>query len=1054
MANSETVDIPLTGGLNLDDDKALPPGDFAVLDNADFEPLRKRHGHERLNVWISGRTNWLGGYAATDAWAYGFGQYLTHPPDGAESVPVAEVGNVRGVATLQDDLLAWDGFRLFSYDSSPSAGWNRIATNTEGQAYGNAVFAHAKESSPVSAPSATNFEVAVGRHRTLYCWIESTTAYYAIVANATGGVVVPRTALSTDSSSATHAKPVYLTTPDQTAGTFFVHVNDSSAANGYYTTISELDSAIVADGTLFTDKSAIDNPADVVAYGNTAYVLYVATGPVLKLATYSANGTTSTTTLNIDTRTPTSSRPVGLAVHPDGTVMAFWYNTAATAVYAAFYGASTFSRIYSAVAVTTDTPQRLSCQFRYLKSSSEYEGNCAWWVLATNTTKVRHVYGDSVGGTAQLGDCRLTHQLQRVGNSNFITVGYSRSGTLQYQLVTLHIDKNLLSTTLTPVASSFRQTYYPSSDQGFWTLAANRTTFNDDINGHKFALGLETGSLLPTATSVQQVKANVARLDLDYMPPLRTERVGDSLWFSGGVVKEYDGNTLHEAGFLTYPQISSALVAGGSLPTTGAPQYRAYLIYRNAKGELHRSAAISHTATTPSGGNLTVRLTLPMVPFCTHSTAQWEIYRLDYLASSFRRLAVVDVGTTARYTDTTYDDTGAISVTDKAIDPAPSFAPNGLGTLDRICPPSCTIIKAGKERVWFAGGGVPNGQVAYSRLYDPGEAPAWNEALTLNVPGDGEVTGLGFLGDWLCAFRETSIHVAGGPGPDNLGSGDFDAPRLVNADTGCISTDSIVLLASGLAFQSSGGIALLPHSLGVAPIGEPVRAATGEGNRVFAACVSPLWHQARFATESGDVYVLDYATKPRWTLWTVPTNGMCQWQGRIAVAADDNSVLVEQAPGDLGGTDGKTGYDFNAVTGWLKPAASGGINDFDWWYLLGTWHGPGDIYARVDFDYRLVGPNVDEKIWSPTTAYSSTVVSDDTPTTVQDFGPADLSDSTFGSGSPSWYPTSGALDIRRRFKRRRAAAVRFQVRTVGEGAGPSISGLSVEYRPGNRLMGK
>jgi len=1050
--NVNTVDVPLTGGLNLDDDKSLPPGDFSVLDNADFEPLRKRHGHDRLNVWISGRTNWLGGYAATDRWAYGFGQYLSSPPEGAESIPVAEVGDIRGVAALENDLLAWDGFRLFSYDSTPGSGWNRIATNTQGPEYGNAVIAHATESSPVAVPAAVSFEVCVGKHRTLYTWVEGTTAYYSILSNETGGVVVPRTALSTDSSSATHAKPVYLTTEAQTAGMFFVHVNNTTSNNGYYTTISELDAAIVNDGTLFTDKSANDNPADVVAYGSTAYVLYVATGPVLKLATYASNGTTSSTTLDTDTRTPTSSRPVGLAVHPDGTVMATWYNTAATAVYAAYYTATTFARLYTAAQVTTDTPQRLTCQFRYLKASGEYEGNVAWWVSGTNTTKVRHVYGDSLGGTAQIGDCRLTHQLIRVGNSNYLTVGYNRSGTLQYQLGVLHVDKNLISTTLTPVANSFRTTWFPSTDTGFWTLQAAPTQFDDTVNGATYALGLETGTLLPTATAVQQVKAGCARLDLDFLPPLRTERVGESLLFAGGVVKEYDGATFHEDGFLTYPQISSALVAGGSLPTTGAPQYRAYLIYRNAKGELHRSAAMTHVGPTPSGGNLTVRLTLPMAPFCTHSTAQWEIYRLDYLASTFKRLATVDVGTTARYTDTTYDDTGT-SVTANATDPAPSFAPNGLGTLDRIAPPSCTILKAGKERVWFAGGGVQSGQVAYSRLYDPDEAPAWNEALVLNVPGDGAITGLGFLGDWLVAFRRLGIYVAGGPGPDNLGSGDFDSPRLVNSDTGCISADSVVLLGTGLAFQSSGGIALVPHSLGVAPIGEPVRTATGEDNPVTSACVSPLWHQARFATADG-VYVLDYATKPRWTLWTTPTNGMCQYKGRIAVAAPVNSVLVEHGPDDLSGSDGISGYDFRFVTGWQKPGPSGGNNSLDWWYLLGTWEGPGDIYARVDFNYRVVGPGVDERVWSPTTEYSSTVVADDTPTTVQDFGQADLSDSTFGSGSPAWYPTGGNLDIRRRFKQRRASSVRFEVRTVGEGAGPAINGLSVEYRPGNRIMGR
>lgn len=1044
----ETVDVPLTGGLNLDDPKSIGPGEFSVLDNADFDPVRKRHGHVRLPVWIAGNTNYLGVIGATNDWAYGFGLWKADAPSGGIGVPVAEVGKIRGVAALSDDLLAWDGFRLLSYDATPAAGWNRVADTSQGSPAGVAVIAHATESAPMSNYAAINLDVAVGRNRTLYTWSEGSPAvpYYAVFNNVTGGIVTPRTALGTGGTDAAAVKPVYLTNPDQTGGVFFVYVSDAASLSGYYARISELDGT-VALGTLVTDKAANDSAADVCAYGDTAYVVYTATGPVLKLVTISQANTTSSTTLNTNTRTPSASRPVAMSIHPNGTVMVAWHSTAT--IYAAFYSPTVFGRIYTEATVSAQNPQRLTCSIQLIPQLGTYDGFVGFWLSATNQTWVTYVTGASTGGTSKLGDSKLTHQMIRVGNSVFVTVGYSRTNTLQYQLVTLHCEVYVNSFTLIPVASSFRETYYPSTNAGFFVLQASRTDFSDDDNCTRWALATETGKLLPTATAVQQIKVGTARVDFEFLPPLRTTHAGDSLWFAGGVVKEYDGASFHEVGFLTYPQLTSALAAGGTLPTTGTPQYRAYLILTNARGEQHRSAAISHTPTSPpSGGNLSYTLTLPMVPYMTHQTAQWEIYRLDYLASTFKRLVTVDVtASTVRFTDATYVDTGT-AVTSNAVDPAPSYAPNGLGVLDKIAPPSCTLIAAGKERVWFAGGGVPDGQIAYTRLYDPGETAMWNEGLVMNIPGEGSITGLGFLGDGVVAFRQNQIYIASGPGEDNLGSGYFDTPRVVNADTGCISADSIVNLSAGLAFQSSGGLVVLPYSLGIDRVGEPIRFATDERNKVTCAAVSPAWRQARFVMEDGAVYVLDYSAQPRWTRWTTKSNGIVEYMGKIAVASDDSSVLIEDSVGEETGSDGNRGYDFHMVTGWLKPGASGGLASLDWWYLLADWQGPSDVLARVDFDYKLIGPTVDERIWKPTTIYSGHV----------DYGPADLSGYTFGVGANEaavpFYYTFGNLDIRRRFRRRRASAVRFGIRSVGSGKGFAVNALSIEYRSHRGIAGR
>lgn len=1043
-ARPETSAVDLSGGLDLNDPKNLPPGNFAVLDNADFDPIRLRHGHDlHLVTRASGQSVSAPGFTPTK-WAYGHGTY--NPAPGLDAtVNNPEAGRVQGVAALEDEQLAWDGWRLYTRSSAPSSHWSRVnGTN------GEACFCHAEEASlGWVGNDAKHFDVAVGRHRTLYVWVEGTSAYYSLVDNATGAVVTARATLNTNSTSVAQIKPVYLTQTGQSAGTFFILCDDASSS-AFYTLMPEIDYESTSTGTAISNRASATTPVDVRSHNGRAYLLYASSVPSLVLNTFTRSGGSTTATLDTD-GTTVANYPTGLGVHPDGTVMASWYTTT-NEIRAAFYSLDhnyQATRLYATPIVATSTlnegvPDRLSCDLRLLKSSGTHQGTVAWWRASVNRTTVANVSGSTSGLDARWGDCRLTNQVFRVGHATFVTVGYTRAGTIQPQMVTL---RHGAFNEDEPVASSLRGTFYPDAAAHGWTRQSSRTDFDDLENGATFAQASELAKLLPTATGVQQVKQGAGVVRYNFMPPLRTAKVGRSLWFAGGVVKEYDGNTLHEVGALTFPEISSALVTGGSLPTTGAPQYRAYFCHENAKGELHRSAALTHIAPTPTGTTLTVRLTLPMVPFATVKTAYWEIYRLDYGASLFKRLAKVTPSSTAfaRYNNTTYDDTGT-AVTTNATDPAPSYAPNGLGTLDKICPPSCTIIAEGKERVWFAGGGVPEQQVAYSRLYDPGEAPAWNEALVVNVPGEGPITGFGVLADWGIAFRQSATYVFGGPGPDNLGAaGDYDPPRIAVADSGCISPDSILLTPFGLLRQSQAGIRALTPGLDDLAVGSPVDKALDVSTRVVSAALSPLWQQARFATSDG-VYVFDYGGKPRWSRWTLDVTGMCTYQGRVLVGTAGGNVLVEQAEDSDTSKDGPRGYDLLVQTGWLKPGAPGGLSNLDWWYLNLTWRaGPDDagLHLRTDYDYKIVGPAVDERDWRPTQVVNST----------QDVGDSDLSGSTYGSGSPTWYPTWGDAEVRRRFKRRRASAVRFEIKGFG-GIRTEINDLSIEHRPDIGMAGR
>ena len=1036
----DTTDVDLSGGLDLNDAKNLPAGNFAALDNADFDPIRLRHGHAEYPVIEFGAQAF--GTAGIDYpnWAYGHGPYSSLVQG---SVDHPSAGRVYGVASLEDEQLAWDGWRLFTRSSAPNSKWARI-----GGANGEGRFCHAEESSlGWVGNDAVHFDVAVGRHRTLYVWVEGTSPYYSIIDNETGAVAVARSALSTGASSVTQVKPVYLTQDGQSAGTFFVLCDDSTQS-AFYTLIPEIDYENVSTGTAASNRASATTPVDVRSHNGRAYLVYVSSAPALVVNTFNQAGNSTTTTLDTDGTTPADSASA-IGVHPDGTVLAAWYTTG-NLVRSAFYSLDhdyQSSRLYSAASLGTgvgDVADRITCDMALLKATN-YRGAVAWWRASDDRVNVQEVSGSTGGAGRGYGDCRLTHQMFRVGDANYFTVGYVRASTIQHQLVTLEAGN--ASHKGHPVSSSFRTTFYADAAAHNWVRQSARTNFEDLDNGATFAQASELARLLPTADGVQQVKQGAGVVHYDFLPPLRTAKVGESVWFAGGIVKEYDGNTLHEVGALVFPQISGALVAGGSLPTTGAPQYRAYLCHENARGELHRSAALTYIGPTPSGGNLTVRLTLPMVPFVTVDTVYWEIYRLDHGASLFKRLAKVTPSSlnTAHRTDTTYDDTGT-TITSNAVDPAPSYAPNGLGTLDKICPPSCTVIAEGKERVWFAGGGVPERHVAYSRLYDSGEAAAWNEALVVNVPGEGKVTGIGFVADWAVVFRPSATYVFGGPGPDNLGvSGDYDPPRIAVADSGCIAPDSVLLLPFGLIRQSQAGIRVLTPGLDDVAIGGPVDKALDVSTQVTAAALSPMWQQARFATSEA-TYVLDYGGKPRWSRWTLDVSGFCTYRGRVLAGTLDGTVLLEQSEDEDTSRDGARGYDLHLQTGWLRPAAANSLANLDWWYLGLTWRSGTDdagLRMRTEYDYKIVGPAVDERDWRPTQVVSS----------AQDVGDSDLSGSTYGSGSPSWYPTFGDAEVRRRFKRRRASSVRFDIRSFG-GLRAEVNNMSIEYRPDIGMAGR
>jgi hypothetical protein len=134
-----------------------------------------------------------------------------------------------------------------------------------------------------------------------------------------------------------------------------------------------------------------------------------------------------------------------------------------------------------------------------------------------------------------------------------------------------------------------------------------------------------------------------------------------------------------------------------------------------------------------------------------------------------------------------------------------------------------SILLAGKERLFAAGGEIPEDEVWHSKLPSGINAAEFNDALLITVDRrGGVVTGLAILNDALVIFKEDSIYVAPGEGPDNIGQGFWGETQRVVSDVGCIAQRSIVETPMGLMFQSDKGIFLLDQKYDVHYIGAEV----------------------------------------------------------------------------------------------------------------------------------------------------------------------------------------------------------------------------------------
>ena len=481
--------------------------------------------------------------------------------------------------------------------------------------------------------------------------------------------------------------------------------------------------------------------------------------------------------------------------------------------------------------------------------------------------------------------------------------------------------------------------------------------------------------------------------------------MANTLHISGGYLAMYDGAQVVEHGFHLWPEQLSATATSGS--ATGTYGYIGVYEWTDNQGNRHQSAPSQNFQLVLGGsgaeidGTHPATVVFPTLKVTQKSNVVLVVYRTEKDGTQWFRATDVSSPT---LNDPTVE---TITITD-AVPDASLLAGQNLytfgGVVENVAPPACSAISTGSNRLWVLSS-VNRNQVWYSKQVSPGTPAAFSDLFTLNMdPRGGVVTAIATMDDYEVFFKESSIFIVAGDGPDDTGQQNtFQTPKLVTTDSGCIDPRSVVLYPGGLLYKSAKGIYHLNRGLAAEYVGAEVERFNSIP--VVSANLVANFNQVRFNLEDGTQLVYDYfmqqwSTRPLYGLvdaairsdqyFYLDTNG-------IAYAEDPNSYAIA----------GRS-YSLKLQTSWLAVA---GVNGFQRVYgmmLLGDWKSPHTLRISIAYDF------------NPTPTQVVDV-------TAEQYDPGYWGDGTSWGSDPVWGDFYPLYQFRINFTRQKCSSVQITI---------------------------
>ncbi len=362
-------------------------------------------------------------------------------------------------------------------------------------------------------------------------------------------------------------------------------------------------------------------------------------------------------------------------------------------------------------------------------------------------------------------------------------------------------------------------------------------------------------------------------------------------FITGSRPSYYDGVTVRELGFDSWPELNIATVAvvpttpvlglitatSGQLTPASVYRYTGIFRYFDNVGRQVLSAPFptSVIATTPVGtiGSAVMFHTKHPIQYMTDmfavnplstnvnpnfvSTYTAVLYRTTADDSqNYRELGLWTTSPSVVAGFVTFiDNTSDTVLRNSGLPFLYGFA--GTGELTNDPPPACSIAIASQQRLYVVSDETPT-RIYFSKPFAANRAPEFNYLSFIEIdPNSGPITGLGLIDSNLVVFKERVIYVVTGTGPNAAGQGAFNDPSILWSEDGCIAPNSVVVTSMGIFYQSKRGIQLLNRSQTNEYVGALVESYTRDAI-VTSALIVAARSQIRFFMSDGTVLVYDY----------------------------------------------------------------------------------------------------------------------------------------------------------------------------------------------------
>lgn len=424
--------------------------------------------------------------------------------------------------------------------------------------------------------------------------------------------------------------------------------------------------------------------------------------------------------------------------------------------------------------------------------------------------------------------------------------------------------------------------------------------------------------------------------------------VGDVLMIPGANPRMYDGARVVEVGFHLYPETTSTSVSGaGGNMATGTYYYRVTYAWEDAQGRIYRSSpSATGQAFTTSTATSQVTVTVP----CLRVTAKTvvkpriELWITQVNGGTAAPLYYVGAVANDETADTaTITNTTAINGTTEIL-----YTQGDNSVVENFPPPPALAFEVHGGRLW-AIGMEDRREVWFSKTLQTDDGVAFSDEFTQRFDDTpGGVTALATLNDKLGVFKETSVFMMWGDGPDDTGEGVFATPQRTASAVGTDAPRSLCTTNLGTFFRASdsSGLWLLDWAGATTYLGSPVEDLNSLA--IKGAVVVPHEQHVRFAT-TAETLVYDLVHQ-RWYTWTGQNaaGGCTYYQGAWCYMTSAGVVRRESTSVYQ---DGSTDIAVAFETGDMPLAGLSGFGRLYEVQIIGTWYGAHTLATRLTFDY-------------------------------------------------------------------------------------------------------